>query len=228
MRSPLYGAIVCLLFMIGPPVLSAGDAAAEGQATVAPAPEDGGPRRFEVTAEGGTDLRRTPGAESPAISALDRGAILANHGCARAEGAVWCKVQPLGGRARGYVAAALLRPATGPDGAVPMGPDDSLARADAGDFDASGTIPCAQNPGETMGTCTFGVARGTGGDATVVVTFSNGFKRRLSFAHGRFVRADTTMSGTGFDTDWRVEGGTHVVRVEDQRFELPDAALFGR
>ena len=195
--------------------------------TPAAAPEDGGPRRWQVTAAGGVRMHTAPATDAPFVETLAEGAILSNLGCARDGQRVWCNVQPLRGRLRGYVLAGFLQPARGPDGTVPMGFDDSLLRARKGDFDASGEIPCAQIRGEPMGACRVAVARGGGGDATVVVTFANGFKRMLSFVHGEFIRADTTMSGSGFDTDWRLEGGLHFIRVDDQRYELPDALVFG-
>ena len=108
-----------------------------------------------------------------------------------------------------------------------MGTDDSPIRAREGDFDATGDMPCAQIRGQSMGECTFGVARSGGGDATVTVTFSNGFTRLLFFRHGEFISGDATMSGTGRDTDWRVEDGRHIIRVDDQRYELPDTSIFG-
>ncbi|WP_299396444.1 SH3 domain-containing protein [Pelagibius sp.] len=191
------------------------------------APEDGGPRRWQVTARDGTEMRASPASNASVIGTLADGAILANLGCAPAGSQVWCKVRPLHGRTRGYVAADSLRPARAPDGTVPMGADDSAARAGRGDFDASGTLSCAQVRDQSMGQCAFGVARGSGGDATLVVTFSNGFKRTLFFAHGRFISANATMSGNGFDTDWRTEDGRHLIRVDDQRYALSNAAVFG-
>lgn len=110
--------------------------------------------------------------------------------------------------------------------ALPVQADDSRMRARAGDFDATGTIPCAQNPGEPMGECTFGVARGDP-ETVVAVTFGNGFRRMLFFEGDAFVRGDTTMSGTGTDTDWHVEGDLHIIRVDDQRYELPAAVISG-
>lgn len=107
------------------------------------------------------------------------------------------------------------------------GTDDDSLRASRGDFDASGRIPCAQMHGQPMEECTFGVARDSDGDATVVVTFPNGFKRTLFFTDRAFIRADPSMSGGGFDTDWRTEGGILIIRVDDQRYELPDAVIFG-
>ena len=201
----------------------------EGPATETPtaAAEDGGPRRWQVTAGGGVRMHDAPAVDAAVVETLADGAILSNLGCARAGNRVLCKVQALRGRDRGYVDAASLQPARGPDGTVPMGSDGSLLRARNGDFDASGHIPCAQVRGEPMGECRVDVARGGGGDATVVVTFSNGFKRMLSFIHGEFIRADTTMSGSGFDTDWHLDGRLHIIRVDDQRYELPDAVIFG-
>ena len=191
------------------------------------APEGGGPRRWQVMAADGAEFRDAPAGDAPVLRTLPQGAILTNLGCERAAGRAWCEVRPLRSRSRGYAAAEDLGPARGPDGTVPMGADDSRQRARAGDFDATGDLPCAQIRGQAMGACTFGVARSGGGDATVAVTFSNGFTRMLFFSHGEFISGDATMSGTGRDTDWRVEGDRHIIRVDDQRYELSDTAIFG-
>ncbi len=105
--------------------------------------------------------------------------------------------------------------------------DDSADRARRGEFDATAEVPCAQERGQALGICSARVARSTTG-AAVVVTFPNGFTRSLYFADGQFLRADATMSGTGRDTDWRIEDGHHVIRVDDQRYELPDTFVLGR
>ncbi len=191
------------------------------------APEEGGPRRWQVAATGEIAMHASPAQDAPVIGMLVAGAILSNLGCAPEGDLIWCRVRPLQGRARGYVAADFLQPARGPDGTVPMGADDSAVRAGQGDFDASGSLACAQNRTQPMGRCTFGVARSSGGDATVVVTFSNGFRRLLFFAHGRFISGNTTMSGTGFDTDWRRDGEHHIIRVDDQLYTLRHTEIFG-
>ncbi|MGF1501552.1 MAG: hypothetical protein ACFBSD_07020 [Paracoccaceae bacterium] len=102
---------------------------------------------------------------------------------------------------------------------------DTAARARAGHFDAVTTIGCAQERGEAPGPCTARVAR-SGRSATVVVTFPTGFARRLLTRDGAFVKADATMSGSGRDTDWRAERRRHLIRVDDQRYDLPDAFVF--
>lgn len=219
----------CVLFTLGLALTAAAQTHVQkgaADAVVPLAPEDGGPRRWTVKAENGTRMYDAPSTGATHIREIADGAILSNLGCAREEDRVWCTVRAFRGGKRGFVAADLLVPARGPDGTVPTGPDDSKRRARKADFDASGQGACAQIRGEAMGDCTIAVARSSGGDASVVATFSNGFSRTLYFVHGEFVSANPTMSGTGKDTDWRLEDGVHFIRVEDQRYELPDALLF--
>ena len=231
-RAALLRLAVCVAapLALASPAEAEERAASENGAVEAAGPcalEEGGPRRWRAALEGEVVLFDAPSTDATALEVLPGGAVLSNLGCVRKEGRNWRRVQPFRGGARGYVAAELLEPAQGPDGTVPTGRDDSARRARKGDFDARERILCAQEVGQALGPCTAAVARGGGGDATVVVTFPNGFARRLNFVHGAFLRADTTMSGVGTDIDWRVEGGLHVIRVDDQRFELPVALVIG-
>ena len=105
--------------------------------------------------------------------------------------------------------------------------DETATRLSDGAADARGEIACAQIEGEAMGACMARVARGPEGRASVHVTFPNGFSRVLHFDGGAFARANSTMSGVGTDTDWELSDGTHRVRVEGQRYELPHALVFG-
>lgn len=226
-------AVVCVLagLTVAPFVAADERAAADagdGRApTVHASPEDGGPRRFAVVGEGALPLRDAPSATASTVAAVAGGEPLANLGCALAEGDVWCRVRPLDGGAEGHALAARLVSAAGPDGTVPTGTDDSERRARRRDFDAEVTVACAQERGEALGECTARVARAGGGDAAVVVTFPNGFARTLRFVHGAFASANATMSGTGTDADARMEEGLHRVRVDDQRYEIPDALVVG-
>ena len=187
----------------------------------------GGPRRWHVIHPKGVTLYKTPVIDGPIIKTLPDGALLSNLGCTQAGQALWCAVQPIRGRERGYVMAEFLNPVQASDETILMGVDDSRSRAFRGDFDAKGRIPCAQVRNQMMETCLFGVARANGGDATVVVTFTNGFKRMLFFTNAAFVSANTTMSGTGFDIDWVIEDDRYFIRVDDQRYELPDTIITG-
>ncbi len=99
-------------------------------------------------------------------------------------------------------------------------------RAKSGDFDASGDVACAQEVGEALGSCTAKVARDANA-AVVAVTFPNGFSRMLTFEDGAFLRGNTTMSGVGTDTEWVLEDGLYRIRVDDQRFDIPETLVVG-
>jgi len=112
-------------------------------AGVPAAPEDGGPRNWQVAGVSSVlNLREQPSTRARIVFRYKPGTILDNWGCLQADGRVWCDVQQLGGGPRGYVAAEFLKPAISPDGSVKTGPDDSALRAGQGTFDANGYIPC--------------------------------------------------------------------------------------
>ncbi len=191
------------------------------------APEDGGPRNWEVVASGALNLREQPAAAAKVVARLKRGAILDNLGCRSAEVRAWCDVQVLGGGPRGYVAAEFLKPAVAPHGAVATGPDDSALRAGQGRFDATGPLPCAQHAGQPMGQCEFGVARAGGGYSTVVVTRPDGRKRAIYFRMGRAIGADTSQADGYPAFRARKAGGLYLIQVGDERYEIADAIVFG-
>ncbi|MEM7635930.1 MAG: hypothetical protein AAF299_15300 [Pseudomonadota bacterium] len=189
------------------------------------APQEGGPRRWKIVG-GDITLKSAPSPDADDVGAFANAAIVNNLGCMEVADQVWCKVRPFRGGTAGFARAAQLQPAQGPDGVMPMGVDDSRRRARVRDFDSKGKVACAQEHGQAMGTCLAGVARSGGGDATVVVTFPNGFARNLYFVHGEFVRASATMSGVGTDMDWRLQNRRYFIRVDDQRYELPTTLIF--
>ena len=196
-------------------------------AVAAQSPEDGGPRRWEAVG-GKLRLFGAASLDADVIEIFADGAVLSNLGCSEILQTVWCEVRALRGKPQGFVVATGLRPAVGPDNVVPMGIDDSKHRAGRRDFDAKTNIACAQDEGEALGTCLAQVARSDGGDATLVVTFANGFARKLFFVHGEFVRASATMSGVGTDTTWQLTEETYFIRVDDQRYEVPEHLIVTR
>jgi hypothetical protein len=192
------------------------------------APEDGGPRDWEVTGVSrALNLRAGPSVTAEVIAAFPLGAILDNLGCISAEGRIWCDVQQLGGGPRGYVAYEFLKPAVSPDGSVSTGPDDSALRAGQGDFDATGHIPCAQYLGQPMMQCEFGVARAGGGYATVVVEMPDGSKRAIYFRMGMPIGADTSEADGCPEFSATREGDLHLIRIGNERYEIPEAVVLG-
>jgi len=104
---------------------------------------------------------------------------------------------------------------------------DAKSSGGTADHNMSDSIACAQETGEALGQCSYRIDRNDKGKTTVTVVFANGFKRRLFFRNGAFVKASTTMSGTGSDTDWSLKDGTHKIRVDDQRYEVPETLTAG-
>ncbi len=203
-------------------------ASATGAVEIPAAPENGGPLNWEVFGVSTTlNLREKPSVTAPVVSRYGPGTILDNLGCELAGDRVWCDVQELGGGPRGFVAAEFLRPAISPNGAAIMGPDDSALRAGQGEFDANGTIPCAQASGQPMTECDFGVARSGGGYATVVVTRPDGRKRAIFFRMGIPIGADTSQADGYGEFRAKKESDLHFIRVGNERYEIPDAVILG-
>jgi len=199
-----------------------------GDVAVPASADDGGPRDWVVTGVSRSlNLREMPSTSAPVLTGFAAGTVLDNLGCRDSEGRVWCDVQPLGGGPRGWVAASYLEPAVAPDGTVARGPDDSALRAGQGEFDATGTLPCAQTLGQPMAQCDFGVARAGGGYATVVITRPDGRTRVLFFRMNRAIGADTSQADTYPEFSATREGDLHLIRVGGERYEVPDAVVLG-
>lgn len=204
------------------PDTTAGSSSTSG---IPASPEDGGPRDWEVTRA--LNLREQPSSKSRVLATFAAGTILDNLGCRRAEDRGWCDVQEFGGGPRGYVAAEYLKPATSPDGKAAMGPDDSALRAGQGQFDATGHLPCARNASQPMTQCDFGVARAGGGYATVVIKYPDGPTRAIFFRMGRPIGADTSQADGHKEFHASKEKDLNLVRVGDERYEIPDAVVLG-
>jgi hypothetical protein len=161
------------------------------------------------------------------VTAFSQGTILDNLGCEASEGRYWCYVQPFGGGPVGYVAAEFLQPAVSPNGMAMTGPDDSALRAGQGIFDATGTIPCARYRGQPMTECEFGVARAGGGYATVVIKKTDSINRAIFFRMGKPTGADTSEADGYPEFRANKEDDLHIIRIGDERYEIPDAVILG-
>ncbi len=100
-------------------------------------------------------------------------------------------------------------------------------RAGQGDFDATGTIPCAEAAGQAMQECAFGVAREGGGTATVAITRPDGRKRFLTFEGGNFLTADISQADGDITASATKEADLFKVQVGDARYEIPEVVIFG-
>jgi hypothetical protein len=186
------------------------------------APESGGPRNWVTTSN--LNLREQPTTDSNVIEMLEQGTILDNLGCSEGADGIWCDVQKFAGGARGYVAADYLKPAISPDGSAAYGPDDSALRAGQGDFDATGQIPCSASAGQPTRQCQFSVARAGGGYATIKISKADGFERVIYFRLGVPVGSD---DNTGAEFKASRKNDLHVIEIGNERYEIPEAAIFG-
>ena len=118
-------------------------------------------------------------------------------------------------------------PAVSPDGSVAAGPDDSAERAGQGKFDATGDIPRAQSAGQPMTPCEFGVARAGGSYATVVIKLPDGRTRAIFFRMGKPIGADTSQADGYPEFKAAKENDLNLIRVGDERYEIPDAVIIG-
>jgi hypothetical protein len=110
--------------------------------------------------------------------------------------------------------------------AAAAGPSHS-ERAGQGRFDATGKIPCAQAKGQPMGQCEFGVARDPGGSASVRVTMPDGRKRFIFFEKGKAVSADLSQADGDMRFRATKEADLFKIQAGHERYEIPEAVVFG-
>ena len=156
-------------------------------------------------------IRAEPDAASQSIGGAFPGQVLRNDGC---EGA-WCRVATLDGSVGGWADRGDLAAA---DGAL---------RAGQGAFDATGLIPCAKGSGAPMAPCAFGVARDGGGTAAVAVFRPFGPSRALFFSDGALLGADTSEADGRHEVSVTREADLFLIRVNDERYEIPLAVIEG-
>jgi hypothetical protein len=152
-----------------------------------------------------------PDTGSDVIGGAFSGQVLRNLGCE----ADWCRVETLDGSVNGWGERQNLEAS------------DSVLRAGQGVFDAAGPVPCAVGAGAPMGACAMGVARDGSGSATVVITKPDGVDRILFFTNGAFVSSDTSQAGGSFESASTRESDLSLIRVDDERYEIPDSVIFG-
>ena len=130
------------------------------------------------------------------------------------------------GKARNFTIEVSITGAAA-DASAAAAPSDHIERAGQGRFDATGKIPCAWAAGQPMSQCDFGVARAGGGTATVVVTRPDGRKRTIFFDKGKAIGAD--LSQADGDMTFRVtkEADLFMIRAGRERYEMPEAVIFG-
>jgi hypothetical protein len=106
------------------------------------------------------------------------------------------------------------------------GPSSGDALVEGTKYHATGSIPCAMALGQPTGSCPFGVIREGNGNGIVTVTKPDGRTRAIFFKNGKAIGADVSQADPGEFSASR-EGDLTVVRIGDERYEIPDALIFG-
>lgn len=109
-------------------------------------------------------------------------------------------------------------------GAAPAASTDALVAGTP--YHATGSIPCAMAPAQPMGSCTFGVIRRGGGSGSVTVTAPDGRVRTIVFEAGTARRAEGAPAGAEAFRASKA-GDLNRVEIGDERYEIPDAVVFG-
>lgn len=118
---------------------------------------------------------------------------------------------------------------------APVSKDTSATGSSSGDHDATvagtgyhatGNIPCSMGGGAPTGSCPFGVKREGNGSGMVAVTKPDGRKRVIFFTNGRPTGADTSSADPGKFSATK-EADLNIVRIGQERYEIPDAVIFG-
>jgi hypothetical protein len=118
-------------------------------------------------------------------------------------------------------------PDSGSAGASGTQREPSSARAGQGRFDATGQTGCAERKGQPLRQCFFGVARDPGGSATVVITRPDGRKRFIFFENGKAIGADLSQADGNMTFRARKDADLYMIEAGDERYEIPEAAVYG-
>jgi hypothetical protein len=136
-----------------------------------------------------------------------------------------------GKRANFTLDVAIAGGAQQPAAATTSSDDDKMVeastRASQGKFNATGKIPCAQNKGQPMAQCDFGVARAGGGTAAVVVTLPDGRQRVIFFKAGKAVSANLSQADGNMSFSAAKEADLYLIRSGNERYEIPEAVIYG-
>jgi hypothetical protein len=93
-------------------------------------------------------------------------------------------------------------------------------------YNATGNIPCSMPSGQPVGSCPFGVIRKGNGNATVTVTKPDGRTRAIFFENGKAIGADISQADPG-DFGASRESDVTVIHIDNERYDIPDAVIFG-
>ena len=181
----------------------------------------GGPDYWKVSAGGGfaLNLRAGPSTRYEVIGKLRNGEVLQNRGCRLTGGERWCAIRATHTGVTGWVAGRYLF-----ESAAPQRPAmaEGGPKGNGTSFDATGLVACAARIGEPIRQCPFGVVREGPGNAGLWVALGDGVERQILFEVGAPV-----ATNSAYTMSFEKAGDLFLIRVGDERFEVPEAVVTG-
>jgi hypothetical protein len=182
----------------------------------------GGPNFWQVAGlEVGSALnvRSGPATRYPVVGQAQNGEVMQNRGCHMTGADRWCSVRVDGSGQQGWVAGRVLVEAAAPQAPAAM---EGGPVGEGASFDATGLVPCAVELGQPTRDCPFGVVRDGPGNAGVWFALAGGQERQSLFEAGAPVATDIDAAVT-----FEKEADLFLVRIGDERFEIPEAVVNG-
>lgn len=94
------------------------------------------------------------------------------------------------------------------------------------DYHAIGEIFCIMATEQLTDSCPFGVIREGNGTGTVTVTKPDGSTRTIFFENGEATESDVSDADSG-EFSMEKQGDLSLIRIGQERYEIPDAVIFG-
>ena len=111
-------------------------------------------------------------------------------------------------------------------GQVSSGANSGDALVEGTNYHATGKIPCAMSVSQPTGSCAFGVLRKGNGSGSVTVTKPNGRTRIIFFENGTVTGYDMSQAEPG-EFRAKKQSDLTIILIGQERYEIPDAVLFG-
>lgn len=182
----------------------------------------GGPDWWQVaglSAGGSLNVRSGPATRYPVVGKAQNGETLQNRGCRMTGLERWCSVRASGSGRQGWVAGPFLVEAAPPPQPAAM---EGGPVGEGASFDATGLVPCATTLGQPTRDCPFGVARDGPGAAGVWIALGEGAERQILFEGNAPVATNIDAALT-----YEKQADLFLVRIGDERYEIPEAVVNG-
>jgi hypothetical protein len=181
----------------------------------------GGPDWWAVSITPGSalNIRSGPATRHAVVGRAQNGEVMQNRGCRMTGPDRWCSIRTYGAGVQGWVAGRYLVEAAAP--ATPEMPAGGPV-GNGGPFDATGFVACAAAASAPMRSCPFGVVREGPGNAGVWIALGGGVERQILFEGGVPVATNLDAVPTS-----ERSGDLTLVRIGEERYEIPDALVNG-